>query len=140
MVDHRLVQRKLLQLHERISQLQSFRLRTYREFKKIPYPKAVEKLLQELIEICIDIGKHILADEQWGVANEAREIFSILQQKKVLSAAQCRQLQQMAGFRNLLVHLYEKIDEEIVFGIYRKRLGDFTKFSQTIEKFLRRKS
>lgn len=34
----------------------------------------------------------------------------------------------MASFRNMLVHRYEKTDNEVIFGIFRKRLNDFELF------------
>ena len=36
--------------------------------------------------------------------------------------------QNMASFRNMLVHHYEKIDDEVVFGLFKKRLSDFEHF------------
>lgn len=42
----------------------------------------------------------------------------------------------MVGFRNLIIHLYEKIDLEIVYGIYKKKLGDFGLFAKEILTFL----
>ena len=42
----------------------------------------------------------------------------------------------MAGFRNLIVHDYAKIDDEIVYGILKKRLGDFDAYAETIRIYL----
>lgn len=41
----------------------------------------------------------------------------------------------VVGFRNLIVHLYEKIDLEIVYGHYKKRLGDFDGFAREVLAF-----
>ena len=38
--------------------------------------------------------------------------------------------QNMASFRNMLVHRYEKIDDEIVYGVFQKRLDDFQLFGE----------
>ncbi len=44
--------------------------------------------------------------------------------------------QNMASFRNMLVHRYEKIDDEIVYGIFQKRLSDFQLFIDLIQKWV----
>ena len=40
--------------------------------------------------------------------------------------------QNMASFRNMLVHRYETIDEELVFGLFKKRLDDFELFIRMV--------
>ena len=42
----------------------------------------------------------------------------------------------MASFRNLLVHAYEKVDPELVFGIFRTRLDDFLLFVNDINAWV----
>lgn len=43
----------------------------------------------------------------------------------------------MASFRNMLVHRYEKTDDEVVFGIFRKRLDDFDLFVGMITDWIK---
>jgi uncharacterized protein YutE (UPF0331/DUF86 family) len=43
----------------------------------------------------------------------------------------------MASFRNLLDHRYEKIDDEVVYGIIKKRLSDFHDFVGQVEKWIK---
>lgn len=42
----------------------------------------------------------------------------------------------MAGFRNILVHEYSKVNPEIVFGILKKRLPDLRFFAERIAGLL----
>jgi uncharacterized protein YutE (UPF0331/DUF86 family) len=44
----------------------------------------------------------------------------------------------MKGMRNILVHEYGRIDDELVFETVRDRLGDFGAFKREILDFLRR--
>ncbi|MBI2335864.1 MAG: DUF86 domain-containing protein [Deltaproteobacteria bacterium] len=138
MVDRLLIQRKILLLDEKKAALKSFALKTYKEFLKGPYPKAVEKLLQEMVEICLDIGKHLIADEGWEFANESRDIFQRLAEKKVISKKCLKTMLKMVGFRNLVVHLYEQIDSKIVYKIYQRHLGDFANFAKKIFHYLQK--
>lgn len=42
----------------------------------------------------------------------------------------------MARFRNLIVHDYARIDNEVVFAILKRRLGDFDAYAQAIAHYL----
>ncbi len=46
--------------------------------------------------------------------------------------------QNMASFRNMLVHHYEKVEDEVVFGIFKNKLGDFDLFRKYILEYLRK--
>jgi uncharacterized protein YutE (UPF0331/DUF86 family) len=41
----------------------------------------------------------------------------------------------MASFRNILVHRYEKIDDEVVFGVFKRCLVDFDLFGSLIKNW-----
>jgi uncharacterized protein YutE (UPF0331/DUF86 family) len=41
----------------------------------------------------------------------------------------------MAKFRNLIVHDYARIDNAVVFGILKRRLGDFHAFARAIVRY-----
>jgi len=44
----------------------------------------------------------------------------------------------MASFRNMLVHHYEKVEDEVVFGIFKNKLEDFDLFREFVPAYLRR--
>jgi uncharacterized protein YutE (UPF0331/DUF86 family) len=44
--------------------------------------------------------------------------------------------QNMASFRNILIHHYEKVEDEVVFGIFKNRLGDFLLFKKSILEYI----
>ena len=48
-----------------------------------------------------------------------------------------KSLEKMAKFRNIVVHDYDRVDEEIVIGILRKSLDDFIKFKDAIIVFIK---
>lgn len=139
MVDKSLVQRKLTLLQNKKGELEGYGISSLRDFRKKTYmQKAVEKMLQEMVEICVDVAKHIIADESLRIPDDAKDAFTVLHEKGILSSKCEKILQKMVGFRNLIVHLYERVDVEIVYGIYKNHLGDFDFFSKEILEFLRR--
>jgi uncharacterized protein YutE (UPF0331/DUF86 family) len=54
----------------------------------------------------------------------------------VIPAQALHSFQNMASFRNMLVHRYERIEDEVVFGIFKKRLSDFYYFIDVIKNWL----
>ncbi|HIH96746.1 MAG TPA: DUF86 domain-containing protein, partial [Thermoplasmata archaeon] len=47
-------------------------------------------------------------------------------------------LSKMRAFRNILVHRYGAVDDELVFKVLKKNLGDFKKFKREILDSLQR--
>jgi len=44
----------------------------------------------------------------------------------------------LSDFRNLIVHYYERIDDAIVYGVFKKNLSDFDLFIDRILEYLQR--
>ena len=63
---------------------------------------------------------------------------TILASHGVLPEEKLSDYQNMASFRNMLVHHYEKVEDEVVFGIFKNKLGDFDLFRKYILEYLRK--
>ena len=98
--------------------------------------KAIERSLQIAIEICFDISQRIISENGLRFAKTYRETFQVLQEEGILSQKLGKILQEMASFRNLIVHDYAKIDDEQVYGNLKKHLGDFEAFAAAIVQYL----
>lgn len=90
------------------------------------------------IEAAIDICNHIIAEERLGQPREYAEVFRVIGEAGIFPEDLVRRLERMAKFRNLLVHLYGKVDDRRVYEILQTRLGDFEQFEFAIQDFLRR--
>jgi uncharacterized protein YutE (UPF0331/DUF86 family) len=138
MVDRELIRRKIIFLEQNKAGLKKLGVRTFVKFKAdYSKQKAAEKILQEMIETCLDIGKHIISDERFRSPEEYRDVFTILEEEKILHRKTAEIMRHMVGFRNVIIHLYEKIDIEVVFAAATKRLADFDIFVKEILKFMR---
>lgn len=137
MVNRVLVEHKLALLQDKKRELQSYKIASFADFKSKDYmQKAVEKVLQEMVEVCLDVAKHIIADEKLRVPEDVRDSVRILAESNVITESTSEKLAKMVGFRNLIVHLYEKIDLAIVYGVYSKHLTDFDQFSKEVLNYL----
>ena len=66
------------------------------------------------------------------VPDEYAVCFQLLEQAKIIPSPLSENLQKMARFRNLLVHMYWGIDYEQVFAFLQKDLKDLSRFTKII--------
>lgn len=117
-------------------------LRTVQDIDFVEYAadirtrRFVERTLQIAIEACLDLGYHIIADEGLREPEDNKDVFKVLAEAGIIDAKLLGSLQPMASFRNLIVHDYGKIDDEIVFGILKRRLEDFREYARMIAAYL----
>jgi uncharacterized protein YutE (UPF0331/DUF86 family) len=92
--------------------------------------------LIQAIQACSDIAAHILSDAGWEVPGSQAAIFETLTKKKVIGPQLSKKMIQMVGFRNRIVHEYEKIDLKIVHRVWQKNSKDLDAFcSAVVRKF-----
>lgn len=84
------------------------------------------------IETCIDIGQHVISSEGLRSPADFADVFVVVGQNNFLTADLVPALQQMARFRNLLVHGYLRVDDSRVVEILKSNLADFDAFRREI--------
>lgn len=89
------------------------------------------------IESAIDICSHIIARKSLGKPEDYADVFSLLGEAGVFSEEFVARLKQMAKFRNLLVYLYWKVDNNRLDEILKESLNDFVIFEEGIRGFLK---
>lgn len=88
--------------------------------------------LQRAVQICVDIGNHILLDYETPTPSTMAETFKYLAENKLIDSKNAEDLSHAVGFRNIAVHQYENINCRIVYEIITNHLNDFTIFAQAI--------
>lgn len=137
MVDIDVINRILTSLNENLNHLESKKGTPFEEYQKNRDIKAiVERKLETSIQACIDIGNHIISQENMGIPNDYGEIFVILGQKNIIPQEIVEAMVKMAGFRNVLIHEYRELLEKRVFTILQSGLKDFYNFSQAIIEYI----
>ena len=138
MVDKTLILRKLGELEEYVGQVKEYaniNIEQYSGDWKIQ--RIVERTLQMMIEICVDIAGHIISDKGYRVPTTYADTFRVLYENGILNKDLCETMGKMAKFRNIIIHHYDKIDTEIVFGILRKDLNDFSAYKDAVINLLK---
>jgi uncharacterized protein YutE (UPF0331/DUF86 family) len=71
------------------------------------------------IEGCVDVAQHLCASEGWGPARNNADAMRVLGRHGVLPAELAARLAGAVGFRNVLVHDYVDVDDNIVLARLR---------------------
>ena len=90
--------------------------------------------LQKMVEAIIDIGKMLLAQKKLKEPTNNREVFLILQENRFFPSEFIPLVDKMIGMRNIIVHSYNRINDEIVYGVLKKNLRDIEKLSAIFKK------
>jgi uncharacterized protein YutE (UPF0331/DUF86 family) len=137
MVDSDLVRRKVTDLDTYLKQLAEYRAldaAAYRADWKTQ--RIVERTLQLVVEICMDLADHIVSDRQLRVPDTGAAAFRILGEAGVLSDDLAQSLARMVRFRNILVHEYTKLDSDLVLQVLAKGLDDVRRFRDVVLRLL----
>lgn len=97
---------------------------------------AIERNFQLAIECAIDIGEIIISKEGFERPEDYRSVFLILGKNGVLPKDFAEKFSAAAGFRNFLVHVYDKIDLEIIKKYLVENLEDFDIFASYIAEYI----
>lgn len=85
--------------------------------------------LERAVQICVDVGLHILSGTESPVPETMAMTFEALHRIHVLDAPTAERMAKAVGFRNTAVHAYQAIDWYIVFRIATRHLADFEAFA-----------
>ncbi len=88
------------------------------------------------IESAIDICNHIIAAQRLGQPKEYAEVFRVMGEAGIFPPDFVQELEEMARFRNLLVHVYARVDDRRVYELLETRLSDFERFESGIREYL----
>ncbi len=88
------------------------------------------------IEAALSLCYHVSAKKLVKVPEGYADCFGLLVENGLVEPELGRRLQRMARFRNMLVHVYWKVDYEQVYRILRENLKDLRNFCTVIVKLL----
>lgn len=129
MVDKNLILRKLTELEEYLHQVSEYSTISVEEYTESwKTQRIVERTLQIMIELCIDIAGHIISDKKLRMPVSYADTFRVLFECRLIAPETYSVMEKMAKFRNIVIHQYEKIDAVIVVMILQKHLSDFLTF------------
>ncbi len=122
----KIVRERLEYLEDRLRELRALPSESLGDFladRRNPW--AADSLLRHGIQALFDVARHLLA-KGFGLGKlEYKEIAREAVKRDLVADAELgRRLQEIAGYRNRLVHHYESVTPEELYQIVRHDLGD----------------
>lgn len=92
--------------------------------------------IQRACEASIDLAMHIISKKRFGIPQNSRDAFDVLNQKNIINDKLTKNLKAMVGFRNIVVHDYQSINIKVVESIISHNLNDFYDYIYAINKLV----
>jgi uncharacterized protein YutE (UPF0331/DUF86 family) len=131
-LDRERVLTKLAELEGYLRELRSVAPGRFEDYHTPEKKRSCERLLQISVEAVIDVCHLFVTGLRLGLPSEENDLFEKLARAGVLTAERAETLKRMKGFRNILVHEYGAVDDEIVFRAATSDLDDFDRFRKEI--------
>ena len=137
MVDRDVVLNRIKHLEDNINYLKKIENYNQKTFSKDPdiYYR-FERSLHLAIETVLDLGNHLIADQNLETPDSNRDIFRILFKNEIIDEGLKESLVKMAGFRNILVHDYLDLDRELEYEIIKSNIKDIKEFMKIVLKYI----
>ncbi len=135
-LDEDIILDRLAKLEKFLMELQEIKKLDYKNFSNLRNYMATQHLLQLSIQICLDIGNHIISVKKYKKPETYFEIFEILNKEKIISDKNTPKFIEVEKFRNVLVHIYPDVDERSVYQFFQNNLDDFNDFIKEIKNLL----
>jgi uncharacterized protein YutE (UPF0331/DUF86 family) len=128
---------KLKDMKDSLAKIKAHLPPTLEEFLDLGLIKdGIYKKVEFMIENVLDICKIINTDLNLGLPKKDTDIIENLVKHKIISKEMGEKIKGMKSFRNILVHRYGEIDDEIAYEEIKNGLKDFEDFEKEIEKLL----
>ena len=86
--------------------------------------------LQRACELVIDIAAYIVSSRKLGIPQSKKDNFELLLKNNLISKETFKNMKGMIGFRNIAVHDYQDIDDDILIDVIENHLNDLKEFAR----------
>lgn len=108
------------------------------EFENLGLIKdGIYKRLEHCIENIIDITYMIYSSLNPGIPSDEDSVIEKLKKEEVISQKASQLIKDMKGMRNILVHRYGEIDDELIFTELTQNISDFDIIIKEFTVFLK---
>lgn len=132
-----LIQKRCAEIEESLERLEEIKTTPKEDFL---HNKDIQDIasyrLIVAIEAALNLCYHVSAKKLKKTPGEYAECFGILGEANIIPQELAEELKKMARFRNMLVHMYWKIDYELTFDIIQENLDHFRQFTRIITALL----
>jgi len=134
-----IIKSKIAKLIDSLEFVEESLPKDFEEFKLSRITKnALYKEIEFSIELILDIIAIINSDLKLGIPEVEENIINNIEKNKLLSKEIINIIKEMKGFRNLLVHKYGEINDNLAYESIKEGLKDFDLIINEIESLLKK--
>lgn len=128
---------KLDEMKQYVEELEMMIPRSFEEYEEdLIIKRACERTVEAAIGTVLKVSAMIISSEKMGLPQNEETIFDLLKKQQVIGSDLSSKLKKMKGFRNLLIHRYEHIKDDLVYEFINNQIDDFYEFEKTIKSYL----
>ena len=132
------IQRKIKDIEEYLTELESILPSTFEEYNSIICKAACERYFEKIIDAATDAVFLLIKEKGLEVPQDDKQAFEILKKHDILTAVLCKRLQNAKSMRNLIVHAYGTVDDKMVFEAITQELpADASAFLKAVKKSMK---
>ena len=90
---------------------------------------AIAMNLQRIGELCIDIANYLIRKKKLGLPQDSADAFVLLHRASLITEDLLKSMRGMVGFRNIVVHEYQKLDLNIMVDVIEHHLSEPLEFA-----------
>lgn len=137
MIDIDLIRRKLSRLNMYLEKLNPISQKSLKDYISDFYLKSsAERLIQLIVECATDINNHIVVETKNRPPEDYSISFIKAAEVGLISMELAQRLKASGGMRNILVHEYMDIDDEMVYKTLPLAVKDYKQYIKEVEKFI----
>jgi len=127
---------KVNELKDLIKELESIMPHNFKEYKNDLKEKAAcERYFEKMVECITDTCFLIIRYKKLGIPEDDKSAYDLLYKNEIITKQLCINLREAKGMRNILIHEYGKVDDELVFNtITFEIIKDSKQFINQLEK------
>lgn len=137
MVDKEVLQRKLQKMQEYLDEMAYYRELTWSDYQgSSQIRRAVERLIQLIVDVAVDINTHSIVDAGGSPPDNAYDSFIKAAEMNIIDDKLANEIAPSTGERNILVHDYEAIDDRLIFESIPEVTEMYNKYLQSFLKLI----
>lgn len=132
MYNEALIAERLAVIQSSVERLKALRM-------QFPRDQFTKNRLRRALEALFDLGRHLVVKSGFGLPQDYRFLIEKLREGQILPMDSAQKIMGMAGYRNRLIHEYNKVTPEELYDILEKRLEDFILFCRYVVGYLEKR-
>ncbi len=137
MVDKDVLQRKLQKMQEYLGEIEAYSDLNWEEYQSNKQTRrAVERLIQLIVDVAVDINTHSVIDAGGSPPDNAYDSFIRVAEMNLIPQEFAAEIAPSTGERNILVHDYEAIDDLVVFESVPEVIKMYRHYLECLKKHL----